>query len=185
MKLRTQSNGAALTEREFRAVLRNVSLPKVLTQSDVEPLGYDIIQPTTPPAVTEYQLAVEGEPEEVDGVWTQTWVISDRFSTQEELDAYEAEKVAESLLFADYVGFWKALIRSATYAGIKEAAKTDLATNVTATELISLLGDAKAGNVDPEALQAGIWEVGASLPDTTELRGLMDAHGLNNYTLTQ
>ena len=185
MKLRTQSNGVVLTERAFRAALSNVSLPKVLTQPDVEPLGYDIIQPADRPTTTEYQVVTEGEPVEVDGVWTQTWVVSDRFSTPEELEAYEAEKVLDSLLSADYVGFWKAFIRSATYAGIKEAAKTSLEANVTATELISLLGDAKTDHVDPEALQVGIWEVAGQLPEeaNAELRVLMDTYGMNNYSL--
>ena len=184
MELRNKETGAILQEYEFRKGLPNVSLPVVLTQGDVEPFGYDLIQPTNPPTVdTSTQYIEYSDPVEVDGVWYQGWEVVN--FTEEQIASREQQRVSQTFLTANYVGFWKEFIRSQVYAGIKDAAKVSLEANVTATELISLLGDAKTAHVDPEALQVGIWEVCAQLPEeaNAELRALMDKYGMNNYTL--
>ena len=98
----------------------------------------------------------------------------------------EQQQAVRRMQRANYLGFWQSLIRSTTYATLKANAKVDLGANVLATELISLLGDAKSGKPDIEALQVGIWETFALLtPELAgELRALMDGNGMGDYTST-
>ena len=56
----------------------------------------------------------------------------------------------------DYVAFWDALMASTLYASIREQSFTSLPMNTLATELIALLGDAKAGRPNEAAIQQGI-----------------------------
>ena len=56
----------------------------------------------------------------------------------------------------DYVAFWDALMASSLYASIREQSFTSLPMNTLATELIALLGDAKAGRPNEAAIQQGI-----------------------------
>ena len=56
----------------------------------------------------------------------------------------------------DYVAFWDALVTSSLYASIREQSFTSLPMNTLATELIALLGDAKAGRPNEPAIQQGI-----------------------------
>jgi len=71
---------------------------------------------------------------------------------------------------ADYIGFSDALLVSAAYGSIRTAAKTSLAVNVVATELLSLLGDAKAGRVQEAAIQASLTELDTEVPLTQDDR---------------
>ena len=98
----------------------------------------------------------------------------------------EQQQAVRRMQRANYLGFWQSLIRSTTYTTLKANAKVDLGANVLATELISLLGDAKSGKPDIEALQVGIWETFSILtPELAgELRALMDANGMDDYTST-
>ena len=184
MDLVNLETGKVINEVEFRILHKNVSFPQELLQDTVEPFGYIIAQETEKPEQTEYTIVSPGQPELIDGVWYGTWVVKDRFDTPEELQNYEEKKIRKRMLRAGYKQFWKSLIRSNTYTTLKENAKVDLTANVLATELISLLGDAKMGEVDIEALQTGIWETFAVLPPelATELRGLMDVNGMTDYT---
>ena len=186
MDLVNIETGKVINEVEFRILYKNVSFPQELLQDTVEPFGYVIAQTTEKPEQTEYTMVTPGQPELIDGVWYGTWVVKDRFDTPEKLQNYEKKKIRKRMLCADYKQFWKSLIRSNTYTTLKENAKVDLTANVLATELISLLGDAKMGEVDIEALQAGIWEVFSALPSelAEELRGIMDVNGLVDYTST-
>ena len=178
--------GKVVNEVQFRILHKNVSFPQELQSDTVEPFGYVIVQPTEKPQQTEYTKVSLGEPELVDGVWKETWVVKDRFSTPEELQNYEEKKVLKRMMSANYKQFWKSLIRSNVYSVLKENAKVDLAANVLATELISIFSDAKLGEVDVEALQTGIWETFAILtPELAEeLRTLMDGNGMTDYTST-
>lgn len=56
----------------------------------------------------------------------------------------------------DYIAFWDALMASTLYASIREQSFTSLPLNTLATELIALLGDAKAGRANEPAIQQGI-----------------------------
>ena len=76
---------------------------------------------------------------------------------------------------ADYVGFSDALLVSAAYSSIRTAAKTSLAVNVVATELLALLGDAKAGRVQEAAIQASLTELDTEVPLTQDDRDELNA----------
>jgi len=53
----------------------------------------------------------------------------------------------------DYIAFWDALTTSTIYASLREQSFTSLPLNTLATELIALLGDAKAGRPNEAAIQ--------------------------------
>jgi hypothetical protein len=53
----------------------------------------------------------------------------------------------------DYIAFWDALMTSTIYASLREQSFTSLPLNTLATELIALLGDAKAGRANEAAIQ--------------------------------
>ena len=53
----------------------------------------------------------------------------------------------------DYIAFWDALTASTVYASIREQSFISLPMNTLATELIALLGDAKAGRANEAAIQ--------------------------------
>lgn len=192
MELRNQETGDIISDVAFRQLYPGSSFPKVITESIYNDFGYDVVFNGAQPTLTEYQIAARDGVELIEGKWFTKFIVLDRFvddedsTAAEKIAAYEEAKVLSRMKSADYVGFWQALIRSTVYATFKETAKTDLIANVLATELISLLGDAKANHVDVEALQVGIWEVVATLtPElVTELDGLMDAYGMGDYTLT-
>ena len=56
----------------------------------------------------------------------------------------------------DYIAFWDALTTSTIYAAIRTQSMTSLPINTLATELIALLGDAKAGRANETAIQASM-----------------------------
>ena len=56
----------------------------------------------------------------------------------------------------DYFTFWDALTTSTIYTAIREQSFTSLPMNTLATELIALLGDAKAGRANEAAIQASM-----------------------------
>ena len=53
----------------------------------------------------------------------------------------------------DYIAFWDALMTSTIYASLREQSFTSLPMNTLATELIALIGDAKAGRANEAAIQ--------------------------------
>ena len=56
----------------------------------------------------------------------------------------------------DYIAFWDALAASTIYAAIRTQSMASLPMNTLATELIALLGDAKAGRANEAAIQASM-----------------------------
>jgi hypothetical protein len=56
----------------------------------------------------------------------------------------------------DYIAFWDALTTSTIYTAIREQSFVSLPMNTLATELIALLGDAKAGRANEAAIQASM-----------------------------
>lgn len=90
----------------------------------------------------------------------------------------------------DYISFWESLLASSAYSAVRSASLTDLIVNTITTEFIALLGDAKAGRVYPQALQASIWDlmdsVAFSQAQIDELNGILFATYLDSiYTLTR
>ena len=56
----------------------------------------------------------------------------------------------------DYIAFWDALTTSSIYTAIRTQSMASLPMNTLATELIALLGDAKAGRANEAAIQASM-----------------------------
>lgn len=56
----------------------------------------------------------------------------------------------------DYLAFWDALMGSTIYTAIRTQSMASLPMNTFATELIALLGDAKAGRANEAAMQQSI-----------------------------
>ena len=80
--------------------------------------------------------------------------------TEEEI----AERASRPIppLPTSYVAFWDALTASTLYAAIREQSFTSLPMNTLATELIALLGDAKAGRPNEAAIQQSMGAILAS-----------------------
>ena len=78
-----------LTEGAIKLRFSNTSFPTNFVAA--LPDGYMRVQPSSRPSVDEMKVVAEGTPALIDGVWTQTWVQSDKY-TAEELAAYNAKK---------------------------------------------------------------------------------------------
>lgn len=89
----------------------------------------------------------------------------------------------------NYIAFWDALAASTIYAAIREQSFVSLPMNTLATELIALLGDAKAGRANASAIQqsmAAILAAGTfTNPQLAELQAaLVDGHLADIYVLS-
>jgi hypothetical protein len=92
MFARIENNQVAeypLTDRQIKMRFPNVSFPSNFTSA--LPDGYERVQPSSQPAEDELKVITEGTPALMDGVWTQVWVQSDKY-TAEELVAFNAKK---------------------------------------------------------------------------------------------
>lgn len=78
-----------LSETQVRKRFPNVSFPANF--SSALPEGYARVQPSSQPTEDELKVVTEGTPALMDGIWTQTWVQSDKY-TADELVAYNAKK---------------------------------------------------------------------------------------------
>ena len=78
-----------LTDGAIKLRFPNTSFPTNFVAA--LPEGYVRVQPSSQPSEDEMKVIAEGTPALVDGVWTQTWVQSDKY-TAEELAAYNAKK---------------------------------------------------------------------------------------------
>ena len=88
----------------------------------------------------------------------------------------------------DYFTFWDALTTSTIYTAIREQSFTSLPMNTLATELIALLGDAKAGRANEAAIQASMAAILTTgtftNPQLDELQEALESGHLDNiYTL--
>lgn len=88
----------------------------------------------------------------------------------------------------DYAIFWVGLITSAYYRKVKVAASNDLSVNVSATEFIALIGDAKSGLRIEPILQLSFDELLSLVPpdedDMENLNLLLSASNMDTiYTL--
>jgi hypothetical protein len=88
----------------------------------------------------------------------------------------------------DYAAFWDALLTSTVYGSIRTQSMASLPMNTLATEFIALLGDAKAGRANENAIQASMSAVFAtgtfSEADAEQLTDALAAGYLDGiYTL--
>lgn len=76
---------------------RNISFPTDMSNVDVSGFGFGTFQRVDKPAYDkEYQTCDEVAPVLVDGVYVQTWKVSEKY-TPEERAAYDAQKEADRL----------------------------------------------------------------------------------------
>lgn len=75
--------------------------PETLETSE-EPLdGYETVLPTRPPLTGRLEKAVPGTPEQIDGMWHETWVL-EPLTLAEEVQVIEAERVNAGSLQQQY-----------------------------------------------------------------------------------
>lgn len=99
--------------------------PETLELSD-EPLdGYEMILPTQPPLTGRLEKAAPGTPEQIDGMWHETWVI-EPLTPDEVLQVEEAERVNASIPLAP-VTMRQARL-AMLHAGILDDVESTLAT---------------------------------------------------------
>lgn len=81
MYINTQTNEYPFNLSSLRSPY--VSRPKIMTEEYLANIGVYLVEATLLPEVTNYQVAEETTPIQVDGVWTQQWTVRDK--TTEEL----------------------------------------------------------------------------------------------------
>jgi Phage tail assembly chaperone protein len=81
-----------LSQFDIKKRFPNISFPSDF--SSALPPTYVRVQPSSQPLVDELKIVSEGTPTIFDGVWTQVWVETDKY-TDEELASYNAKKEEE------------------------------------------------------------------------------------------
>lgn len=81
------------TTQNLRSDNPNTSFPVVIDNETLALFGVSSVQASARPSVDYTQRVVEGQPELVDGVWTQTWNIEDL--SAEEVAAVVEAKASE------------------------------------------------------------------------------------------
>lgn len=95
MLINTETLGQ-VTEYNFRTARPNVSFPSVLTDAVLAPFGHAVLNPTPQPEFDSWtQDLSEGQPEQRDGKWYQTWMLTPVTHTPEE-EAERLERAKES-----------------------------------------------------------------------------------------
>lgn len=79
-----------LTEQQVRDRFPSTSFPSDFAGN--LPTGYARVQPASAPTASETTVVSEATPALVDGVWTQSWSVADKY-TAEELAAYNQLQV--------------------------------------------------------------------------------------------
>lgn len=130
----------------------NIALSSNPTPQDLEPFNVYPVQLVDQPEVDpRTQIVTEGAPILTgENQWVQTWDV--RPATAEEIEQWDAANRPSP----NYVEFWDALITSTFYASIRAQSMVSLPMNTLATELIALLGDAKDGRPNENAIQQGL-----------------------------
>ena len=106
--------------------------------------------------------------------------------TEEEIAALQSRPVPPPS--PSYTTFWDALLASTVYGSIRTQSMASLPMNTLATEFIALLGDAKAGRANENAIQASIAAIFATgtftEADAEEFAAALSAGHLDGpYTL--
>jgi hypothetical protein len=147
------SSGVVITDTQFRAQNPLVSFPPVLAAVDIAPFGYFIVQPSAPPAYSQFYTVTEGTPTETNGVWSQTWVQTP--VTLAAAQASQAQTLNSACANAITAGFTSSALGSAyTYpSGVTDQQ------NLTASILASLLPGLAEGWTTPFwcANSSGVW----------------------------
>jgi len=101
--------------------------PETLETSE-EPLdGYETVLPTQPPLTARLEKAVPGQPEQIEGVWYETWVI-EPLTADEILQVEEAERVNAGHTLQQLMGRNNAAYESAFAALTADYPPSEIAT---------------------------------------------------------
>lgn len=95
MYINTETNPKQypLTLADIRAAHPDVGFPDGAQTAAVKDWGYALVESTTPPAAGVAQRIVEGDPEQVNGAFRQTWRVIDK--TQEEIAFEQAALIKQ------------------------------------------------------------------------------------------
>ena len=167
------------TAANLRADEQHLSLSAELPDHELATLA-DVgvfafrVKPTEPPVVDPRTKRVEEVtpiwgPVEVGGkeAWLQQWAVRD--ATEEEIAAYDAAHTPPP----DYVGFFNALLTSATYQqGVLPLVLSGSSPTIAGRLLLfeSQFNEARNGRPNPDALQASLWILLQELAPSQELQ---------------
>jgi hypothetical protein len=133
------------------------------------------------------EIEYNGSPKRRNDSFTSAAVIAPYLAA---LDAYLASipEPEPTEPAPNYTAFWDALLASSVYASIRTQSMASLPMNTLATEFIALLGDAKAGRANENAIQASIAAIFATgtftEADAEEFAAALSAGHLDGpYTL--
>ena len=158
----------------------NTSFPSAINEQTLAEWSvFPVVETPAPPCNAVTENCNQLQPILQNGKWTMAWKITPASSVQ------IAERIRAN---ADYIAFWDALTTSTVYTAIRTQSFTSLPMNTLATELIALLGDAKAGRPNEPAIQASMAAILTSGTFTavqlTELQtALVAGHLESIYTL--
>ena len=90
---RERTTGEVKTQGEWRAVFKNMSLPKVWNSNVCDAMNIDPVLPSPAATITAYQTSVrDGVEQDSKGNWVEKYVAKDMFSSDD--DGTKAEKEA-------------------------------------------------------------------------------------------
>lgn len=77
--INTVTNDYPLSAADVRAAYPNISFPAEVAgfEAAIADMGYDVVQVTPQPTITYTQNLAEGVPAESEGIYEQTWIVSD------------------------------------------------------------------------------------------------------------
>lgn len=88
---RERKTGEVKTQGEWRAVFKNMSLPKVWNSNVCDAMNIDPVLPSPPATTTAYQSSVrDGVEQNSNGDWVEKYVAKDMFASDD--DGTKAEK---------------------------------------------------------------------------------------------
>lgn len=88
---RERTTGEVKTQGEWRAVFKNMSLPKVWNSNVCDAMNIDPVLPSPPATTTAYQSSVrDGVEQNSNGDWVEKYVAKDMFASDD--DGTKAEK---------------------------------------------------------------------------------------------
>lgn len=91
-----------LSEYAFRNIHSNVSFPATLTDTVLAPFGHAVLNHTSQPEFDSWTHELsEGNPEQRDGKWYQTWVLTPVTHTLEEEENYLNQLKEQKILQID------------------------------------------------------------------------------------
>lgn len=92
---RERTTGEVKSQGEWRAVFKNMSLPKVWSSSVCDAMNIDPVLPSPPVTTTAYQTSVrDGVEQDSEGNWVEKYVARDMFADDAELGTKAEQEAA-------------------------------------------------------------------------------------------